>query len=144
MNLHIEGKSALVTASSLILTFVKEGDSASPHIRFVLLVGGFVALWAFASSKWVDRRLSRIIERLLKRYTDLNVTDYASLLHLTGEYRLAELKLTRNDWLDGKTPGESRLREGSIHSPSARNTSSTLLRFHCSAAYDSVVRVKTE
>lgn len=27
---------------------------------------------------------------LLKRYTQLNITDYVSLLHLTGEYRLAE------------------------------------------------------
>jgi hypothetical protein len=116
MLLILLGNAGLVTAvSSLILTFVRQGDSASLHIRIVLLVGGLVVLWAFASSKWVDRRLSRVIERLLKRYTDLNVTDYASLLHLTGEYRLAELKITRNDWLDGKTLGDARLRAEGIN-----------------------------
>ncbi len=116
MILILLGNAGLVTAvSSLILTFIKQGDSASLHVRIVLLVAGLVVLWAFASSKWVDRRLSRIIERLLKRYTDLNVTDYASLLHLTGEYRLAELRLTRNDWLDGKTLGEARLRAEGIN-----------------------------
>jgi Trk K+ transport system NAD-binding subunit len=42
------------------------------------------------------------------------VTDCASLLHLTGECRLAELKLTRSNWLDGKTLAEARLREEGI------------------------------
>jgi hypothetical protein len=48
-----------------------------------------------ASSKWVDRQLSRMVDTLLKRYTKLDVRDYASLLHLTGEYRLAELRVKK-------------------------------------------------
>lgn len=116
MILILLGNAGLVTAvSSLILTFVRQGDSTSLPLRVVLLVAGLVALWAFASSKWVDRQLSRTIDRLLKRYTDLNVTDYASLLHLTGEYRLAELRIRRQDWLDGKSLGEAGLRDEGIN-----------------------------
>ena len=116
MILILIGNAGLVTAaSSLILTFIYNGDSSSLPIRIVLLVGGIVLLWGFASSKWGDRRLSWLIEKLLKRYTDLNVTDFASLLHLTGEYRLAELKIGREDWLDGKRLEKAQLREEGIN-----------------------------
>jgi uncharacterized protein with PhoU and TrkA domain len=63
----------------------------------------------------VDRWLSRIIDRLLKRYTRLNITDYASLLHLTGEYRLAELKIKPGDWLDRRQLRNSRLRDEGVN-----------------------------
>ena len=81
----------------------------------VILVAGIVALWVFASSSWVDKRLSRLIDGLLKRYTELNVKDYASLLHLTGEYRLAELKVENLDWLDSQTLESAQLREEGIN-----------------------------
>jgi hypothetical protein len=116
MLLILIGNAGIVAAiSSLILTFVKQGDATSLPVRIVILIAGIVLLWGFASSKWVDRRLSRMIDRLLQRFTDLNVTDYASLLHLTGEYRLAELKITPDDWLDGKKLEEAGLREEGIN-----------------------------
>lgn len=114
MILILIGNAGIVAAmSSLILTFVQKGDTSTITVRTVILVSGVVFLWGFASSKWVDRRLSNMINFLLKRYTDLNVTDYASLLHLTGEYRLAELRIEKDDWLDGKKLAETQLgREG--------------------------------
>jgi hypothetical protein len=128
MLLILLGNAGLVTAvSSLILTFVRGGDSANLPLRIVLLVSGLVVLWGFAASKWVDRRLSRLIERLLKRYTDLNVTDYASLLHLTGEYRLAELKISRGDWLDGKSLAAAGLREEGLNALGVERRDGTYL-----------------
>ncbi|MBN1629152.1 MAG: TrkA C-terminal domain-containing protein [Thermoleophilia bacterium] len=116
MVLILLGNAGLVTAiSTFILTFVQGGDSSRPVIRLAVLAGGLLVLWGFASSKWVDRWLSRIIDRLLRRYTELNVTDYASLLHLAGDYRLAELKVTDDDWLAGKTLAETKLRDEGIN-----------------------------
>lgn len=110
------GNAGIVAAiSSLILTFVKEGDQTTITLRVVILVAGIVFLWAFATSQWVDRWLSRAVDFLLNRYTDLNVKDYASLLHLTGDYRLAELQVKKDDWLEGKTLAETRLREEGIN-----------------------------
>ena len=68
-----------------------------------------------SSSKLADRWLSTIVERLLNRYTSLNVKDYASLLHLTGEYRLVELNIRKNDWVDGKKLSSIRLRDEGIN-----------------------------
>jgi len=116
MILILMGNAGLVAAvSSLILTFVRQGEAAGLPLRVVLLVGGIVVLYGFASSKWVDRQMSRWIDRLLRRYTHLKVTDYASLLHLTGEYRLAELKIGSDDWLEGKALRNAGLREEGVN-----------------------------
>lgn len=116
MILILIGNAGIVAAiSSLILTFVRQGESSSLTLKIVILVAGILLLWALANSQWVDRQLSMIVERLLKKYTRLNVKDYASLLHLTGDFRLVELRIRRNDWVDGKKLSETRLRDEGIN-----------------------------
>lgn len=116
MVLILIGNAGIVAAiSSLILTFVRQGSDTTMTIRLVVMVTGIAFLWTFASSQWVDQKLSGIVNRLLRRYTQLDVQDYASLLHLTGEYRLAELTIEENDWIEGKKLLESRLRDEGIN-----------------------------
>jgi hypothetical protein len=50
----------------------------------------------------------------------LNVTDYTSFLHQTGEYRLAESKISPNVWLYLKRLGEANLKEEGINVLDAR------------------------
>jgi hypothetical protein len=101
--LMLLGNAGIVTAvSSLILTFVRTPGSNSLTLKVVLLVAGLAALWLIAASPWVDRRLSRLIDSALSRYSSLDVKDYASLLHLVGEYRLAELQVRQEDWLSDR------------------------------------------
>ncbi len=115
MALMLLGNAGLVAAiSSFVLTFVEKGSSSGFSIRLGIILGGLVLLWLFSINKWVDRGLSRIIDRLLRRYTELDVTDYASLLHVSGAYRLAKLKIAGDDWLDGMTLADARLRHEGI------------------------------
>ncbi len=111
--LMLLGNAGVVGAmSSLLLAFVQGGGGGfGLALKIVLLVSGLVVLWAVASSRWVDRRLSRWVDRLLSRYTRLDVQDYASLLHLGGDYRVAELQVQDQDWLAGRTLAELQLRE---------------------------------
>ncbi len=114
--LMLLGNAGLVTAaSSLILTFVRdrEGGSAA-GAKIAILVVGVILLWLAASSRWVDKHLSRLIDKMLERYTDLDVRDYANLMHLGGEYRLVEMSVQTEDWLNGKTLAVARLREEGI------------------------------
>ncbi|GAB6060975.1 TrkA C-terminal domain-containing protein [Desulfonatronum parangueonense] len=116
MMLILAGNAGIVAAiSTLILTFVQEGDAASLTLRIVSLVTGIVLLWALATSRWVDHLLARAVTKLLKKYTALDVTDYADLLQLTGDYRLAELRIEKGDWIEGKKLAEARLREEGIN-----------------------------
>ena len=116
MILMLLGNAGIVTAvSTLILAFLafgKEGEDGETHIgvKVALLVGGLGGLWAVTNSAWVDRQLSRIVSRALERFTSLDVRDYASLLQLTGDYRVMELLIQPGDWLANKSLADSRLR----------------------------------
>lgn len=111
MLLMLLGNAGLVTAiTSLILTFL-EPSGVSGYLRAGFLITGLALLAWLANSRRVERWLSGIIDRALARMTDLDVQDYASLLHLTDEYRLVEFSVPGGGWLDGKSLKETRLRQ---------------------------------
>jgi NhaP-type Na+/H+ or K+/H+ antiporter len=87
MILMLLGNAGVVTAvSSLLLSFLGEEQTWGPYTRSALLLLGLLCLWWLATSRWVDRQVSRIIRWALKRFTTVDVRDYAGLLHLTGDY----------------------------------------------------------
>jgi hypothetical protein len=115
MTLMLLGNAGIITAaSSLILGFVSAQTAGSLALRMALLFAGAALLWGLSMSRWVDRRLSRFISRMLRRYTRLEVRDFASLLHLGGDFRVSELRVDEEDWIAGKTLVESQLRDEGI------------------------------
>lgn len=113
--LMLLGNAGVITAvSSLIISFVNTRESDSMLWNVVFLVTGIVSLWSLANSKWVDRRLSELIAKFLKRYTRLNVQDYANLLHLAGEYQITELHVEYSDWIANKALAKLKLREEGV------------------------------
>lgn len=110
MLLMLFGNAGIVTAvASLILTFISVGEARDWIFRLVFLVLGLATLWTLASSPWVDRHLSRLITWALKRWTQLDVRDYAHLLHLAGEYGVIELQVESGDWMAEKNLAELNL-----------------------------------
>ncbi|MEE4357891.1 MAG: TrkA C-terminal domain-containing protein [Desulfococcaceae bacterium] len=100
MLLMLFGNAGIVTAvSSLIISFVDINRSGGLWIKIAILVSGLLLLWLIAHSPWIERRLSSLISRLLKRYADLEVRDYDRLLHLSGEYHISEMQVQPADWL---------------------------------------------
>lgn len=117
MSLMLIGNAGIITAiTSLLLTFVnpKENELAW-WIKLLILGGATAILLLIAGSRTMDRFLSRIIEALLKKYTSLNVRDYAQLLRLYGEYSIYELKVEKDDWLVNKNLSELGLRHEGIN-----------------------------
>lgn len=111
MLLMLLGNAGIVSAvASIMLTFVDTSETNS-LLKFGLLVGGIALLWTAAQSQWLDQRLSTVITKLLKRWTDLDVRDYASLLHVGGEYRIAELRVEDGMWMAGESLRDLKLRE---------------------------------
>ncbi|MDX1582302.1 MAG: TrkA C-terminal domain-containing protein, partial [Thermoanaerobaculia bacterium] len=112
MLLMLTGNAGIVTAvSSLILSFISQRETETLSGKLLLLFGGLAVLWWIANSKWIDRHLSRIIDRALRKYTKLDVRDYASLMHLAADYRLVELHIAPDDWLANRTLKEAELRD---------------------------------
>jgi len=119
MLLMLLGNAGIVTVvSSLILSFSGNGDesglTSNYGFRIVLLIAGLAGLWTAANSQWLDRHMQRLIRWSLKRWTALDVRDYAGLLHLTGDYVVAELMVEHDDWLSGRTMQQLNLADEGI------------------------------
>lgn len=115
MGLMLAGNVGLVTAvAGLIGGFVQTSDAAEAALRGGLLIGGLVAVYLLSKSQFVDERITRATSHLLQRYTDLDVRDYAALLHVAGDYGVKELQARPGGWLDGRTLGELRLRDEGV------------------------------
>lgn len=107
------GSVGIVTAiSSLLLSFVGAG-AATPD-RLGVLALGVVALVALARSRWFNRLLTPLIERALKRYTTLELRDYADLLSLSGDYRIVEIDVDEHSWLAGQRLDELNLTDEGV------------------------------
>jgi len=105
----------LVTAvSTLILSLVKAPEEETGVQRLLLALGVLVGLWLISMSPVVDRFLTRTIRFLLTRFTEFDARDYASLLHLTGNYAVAEMVVNEGDWLADKRIREMELPEEGV------------------------------
>lgn len=68
-----------------------------------------LALLAVSRSRPVDVVLRRVIERVLARYGDFEVDDFSALLHLQGEWTVAQMPVAPDDWIASRPLGELRL-----------------------------------
>ncbi len=115
MLLMLFGNAGIITViASVVLTFMDIELSGVGKWRILLLFGGLLLLWWFSASRWIDLRLSRLINWALRKYTSLDVRDYASLLHMAGEYRVTELYVEPDDWLANRTLEELRLQDEGV------------------------------
>jgi TrkA-C domain len=114
MGLMLVGSAGVVGAvASLMLSFTGS-HGGQTLVRALILLGGLFVLWLLMRSAWVDRRLSRLIRRLLDRWSDLEARDYASLLDLGGEYAVMELAVRESDWIAEHSLAELRLRDEGV------------------------------
>lgn len=108
MMLMLLGNAGIVSViASLVLTFWsnQEDDLALPW-RILMMIAGLLFLWWLFSSKWFNNMLSRLINWGLNKYTDLSVYDYAGILHLGGEYKIAEVFVKESHWMANSTLAE--------------------------------------
>jgi len=111
--LMLTGNAGLTSAvASLVLTFY-QGGRADVMLRLGLIVLVLAVLWALASSRLVDRVMTRLVRAALSRWTSLRVQDYAQLLEVAEGYTVSAIEVGPSDWLCDRTLAELKLnREG--------------------------------
>lgn len=114
MALMLVGSAGLVTAVAGLLAGFVEAGAGQAARRTALLAVGLWAVYSAAKSQRVDRVLSRLIGRVLKRYTDLDARDYARLLHIQEQYSVTELHVPEDGLLADHSLGQLRLRDEGI------------------------------
>lgn len=108
--LMLIGNAGFVTVmSTLILTFVLPDTLTSKLLGLLIVVVGMLLLWWAVSSPIIDRALSKLINKMLRKYTELEIQDYAAVLHLKDDYKISEKKIGADDWLSHQTLGELNL-----------------------------------
>ena len=115
MWLMLLGNAGFITViSSLVLTFINTGSSQVWLPRLFVLILGIALLWAIAANHYFNRLLSRLVQWTLRRWTHLDVRDYANLLRLSGDYAVTELRVDADDWITDKPLSETNLRREGI------------------------------
>ena len=111
MTLMFVGPAGIVTTAGAVVAGLvsAEGGGLPLWERVLFLALGLGVLWVLANSRLVDRAMGRWVKWALGRYTTLDVSDYANLLHISGDYGLGELAVGEGHWLAGKSLAELKL-----------------------------------
>jgi hypothetical protein len=112
--LMLLGSAGIVAVVSTLILGLGRGDVGQRWWRVLELVVGLLAIVFVSRSRWVDRRLTALIGKLLQRYTELPGRDVAGLVDLAGGYAVTELAVGEGDWIAGRTLGDLRLRDEGI------------------------------
>jgi hypothetical protein len=112
--LMLLGSAGVVAVVSTLILGLGRGDVGQRWWRVLELVIGLLAIVFVSRSRWVDQRLTALISRLLRRYTELPSRDSAGLVELPGGHAVAELAVMESDWVAGRRLGELRLRDEGI------------------------------
>ncbi|MDT0278119.1 TrkA C-terminal domain-containing protein [Blastococcus goldschmidtiae] len=110
----VSGAGAVSVIGTLVLSFAGVDSTGGGLQRAAVIVVALTGLLWLAKSRVVDRYLRRVIERLLRRFTDLDVRDYAALLHLRGRWRVVQVPVREDDWIAAHPLGQLRLPEEGV------------------------------
>lgn len=116
MTLMLFGNAGLVSAmASVVVAFVRfDQNKFTWPYRVTIILSGIALLILLGNSVYVNRILKRFISWALERYTKLDVRDYQSLLHLSGDYQISELVVEDDSWMADKNLIELSLRDEGV------------------------------
>jgi len=116
MLLMLFGNAGIVAViASFVLTFVEPAPGALPWVRIGTLLIGLLGLLGLANSRLLDRWITALTMRALRRWTDVDTRDYAGLLHVGGDYLVTELLVQEGDWVADRNLESLALRkEGAV------------------------------
>ncbi len=101
--------------ATIVLGFLRvDAEQGSLSVRIGVLLLGMLLLWAVATSAWFERRLRIALSRFLRDHTGLVHSDLHRLMHLSGDFVVAELQVKAGDWLAGRSLGHLRLRDEGV------------------------------
>lgn len=83
-------------------------------LQIAILLLGLMTMWLVFTSRWVDKTISRVIEKALLKWTSLDVRDYVALLHLANGYVVVELQIDEGDWVAEKPLLDCRLSDEGV------------------------------
>ena len=115
-DLIVIGNIGTLSLLSTVVLSVTSVDVSTPvgrrllMTKLVVVFGGLAALWLVSRSGFATRAIERTVAYSLERTGMLRALDYEQLLRIHAGFTIAEVTLKPEDWLVGKTIGETKLR----------------------------------
>lgn len=110
----VSGAGAVTVLGTLILSYAGVDSTGGGVRRTAVIVASMAGLLWLSRNDRVDRVLRKVIERLLVRVADLDVRDYAALLHLRGRWQVVQVPVRDGDWISSRPLGGLRLPEEGV------------------------------
>lgn len=110
----LSGAGAVSILGTLILSFAGVDSAVGGFERAAVIVVSLAGLLYVSRLEPVDHALRVLIERILRRTSDLDLRDYAALLHLRGQWGVSQVPVAEDDWLSSSPIGELRLPEEGV------------------------------
>lgn len=122
MTLMLVGNVGIVASAGTLILGFNHGGLGHTGLTVTELIGGLFLLVYLSRSGWVDRRLTRLILRGLRRYSRVMRRDVSSLVDLGDHYAVCEVFVREGDWVASRRLGDLNLDgEGvwvlGLHSP---------------------------
>ncbi len=115
MWLMLAGNAGIVAVmASIVLAAVDNQNDIDALVRVVLVIAGVFLIWYASRTRWVDRHITRLAGIGLRRWTSLDVSDYAALLHVGGEYVVTEFRVEPDSWLNDRSLAGLALRDEGV------------------------------
>lgn len=108
------GNAGIVAGAGTLIIGFRHGAAGGSGGQVLELALGLLALLYVSKNRWIDRKLTALISRVLRRFTDLPTRDLDSLLGLHGSYAVSELAVVEGDWLAGATLAQLDLRDEGV------------------------------
>lgn len=99
--------------ASVVLGFAGVGAGEAAR-RLGVLVGGLLLLIMLVRSHRCSMVLTRMLERLMSGWTELDARDYAQLLRISGGFAIREAHVRTGGWLAGRRLGDLALPEEGV------------------------------
>lgn len=128
-NLMLMGNAGIVTViASVLLTFVNQNEKALAwYYNVAIIGGGVILLWILASDHRIDSWLTKVINRMLGKYSKIYKKDFTSLYKFSDDFHIAEMEVQQGSWLAEKVLGETGLRSEGISILGIERVDSTYL-----------------
>ena len=115
MWLMLAGSAGIVAViASVVLAATQGEEDVSAVGRVAIVCLSIFLIWWASRTRRVDAGITRLATLALRRWSELEVHDYASLLHVGGEYIVTELKVEAGGWITGRDLGSLSLRDEGI------------------------------
>jgi len=111
--LMVLGSAGLVTAVASLALSLGEATGGERVLRLLVLAIGLGLLFALSRSRWIDRRLTALIGRVV-RSRGVDARDYVTLLDLAGNHTVVEMEVQPGDWVAGHTLAQLKLRDEGV------------------------------